>query len=114
MKYADRTALVAHVTNTRALEQYQKEVQTLVQTFTESLLELNVLQSKEVCCGSSGKNPELFQPLKIQGLAVEQVEALKYLGTEADTRLSFGQQTDARCPPEGTAASPPAEKTPFF
>ena len=37
----------------------------------------------------------LFIPLNIQGQSVEQVDVFKYLGTEIDTSLSFGNHADS-------------------
>ncbi len=90
LKYADDMALVAHLTDSQAMQHYQQEVHALVQTFDDSSLELNMSKTKELCCGSRGENPEyLFQPLSIHGQLVEQVQTFKYLGTEIDACLSF-------------------------
>ncbi len=95
-KYADNMALVAHLTDIHALSQIQQEVTSLVQTFVENSLELNISKTKELCCGARGKIPSpLFQPLSIQGRLAEQVQFFKYLGTETDTCLSFTQHTDS-------------------
>ena len=37
----------------------------------------------------------LFEPLRLNGQTVEQVEAFRYLGTDMDTHLSFSQHTDS-------------------
>lgn len=37
---------------------------------------------------------DLFQPPVIHGQQVEQVDCFKYLGTEIDSSLSFGQHED--------------------
>lgn len=55
LKYADDTALVGHMTETHTLSQYQEEVNSLVQTFAERSVELNITKSKELCCGPTGK-----------------------------------------------------------
>ncbi|TRY82828.1 hypothetical protein DNTS_025588 [Danionella cerebrum] len=73
LKYADGMALVAHLTDSHTPLQYQEEVKRLTQTFVESLLELNISKTKELCCGPTGKtSPLLTQPLTIQNQVVEQ------------------------------------------
>lgn len=65
------------------------QVHTLVQTFAEGSLELNISKTMELYCGLSRKNPDPFETPQIRGLGVEQVEAFKYLRIEMDTCLSF-------------------------
>ena len=96
LKYADDMALVAHMSDSQALQQYQQEVHALAQSFSERSLELNILKTKELCCGSRGKNCDaLFQPLSIHGQLVEQVQTFKYLGTEIDACLSFSHHANS-------------------
>lgn len=95
IKYVDDMALVAHITDSQALTQFQLEVNTLVQTFAESALELNISKTKKLCCEVTEKTLDLFQPLCIYGQQVEQVDCFKYLGTEIDTCLSFGSHVDS-------------------
>ena len=94
-KYADDMALVAHLTDTTALDRYQQAVENLAQTFNQLCLELNVQKTKELCCGGRRESATaLFKPLSIQGQLVEQVESFKYLGTDLDNCLSFSQHAD--------------------
>lgn len=85
-------ALVAHMTGSDALSQYQQAVGNLVKLFNDNSLELNITKTKELCCGGRSKaamTSPLFQPLSIQGQLVEQVQSFKYLGTEMDACLTF-------------------------
>ncbi|MEQ2175523.1 hypothetical protein GOODEAATRI_018762 [Goodea atripinnis] len=45
-KYVDDMALVAHMTGTEALSQYQNTANTLTKTFIDISLELNILKTK--------------------------------------------------------------------
>lgn len=49
-KYADDMALVAHLSDTKALSVYHQTVNNLVTTFQEISLELNIDKTKELCC----------------------------------------------------------------
>lgn len=95
LKYADDMALVAHLTDNNARSKYHQAVNNLVQTFRGSSLELNIIKTRELCCGSrekpSSQQPLLFQSISIDGQLVEQVQSFKYIGTEIDTSLSFSQ-----------------------
>lgn len=88
-KYADDMALVAHLSDTRALSDYYKPVNNLVTTFQETSLELNIDKTKELYCRSreTPSSQQMFQPLCIDGQPVEQVNVFKYLGTEMDTSV---------------------------
>lgn len=86
-------ALVAHIKDHMSLAVYYQQVNTLMLWIKESSLELNISKTKELCCGgrrTSSPKP-LFEPLRLNGQAVEQMEAFRYLGTEIDTRLSFSR-----------------------
>lgn len=91
--YVDDMALVAHIKDHMSLAVYYQQVNTLMLWIKESSLELNISKTKELCCGgrqTSSPKP-LFEPLRLNGQAVEQMEAFQYLGTEIDTRLSFSR-----------------------
>lgn len=74
-KYVDNVALAAHIPDTQALAQYQQDVQTLLQTFVESSLELNGSKTKEPWCGFAEKSTEPFHVLKIHGMCLDQVQS---------------------------------------
>ena len=96
-KYADDMALVANIKDHSSLAAYYQQVNALMQWIKESSLELNISKTKELCCGgrqTSSPQP-LFEPLRLNGQTVEQVEAFRYLGTDMDTHLSFSQHTDS-------------------
>ncbi|KAK7909723.1 hypothetical protein WMY93_014407 [Mugilogobius chulae] len=94
LKYADDMALVAHVPDSRALTQYHEQVNSLVHTFAQCSLELNITKTKELCCGTRGA-ADLFQPLTLNGQQVEQVDSFRYLGIEMDNCLNFGSHVDS-------------------
>lgn len=68
--------------------EYHQAVYNLVWTFRESITELNVTKTKELCWGSREK-PDLQQP--IEGQLVQQEQSFKYRGMKIDTYYSFSQ-----------------------
>lgn len=97
LKYADDMALVAHLSDTKALSDYHQTVNNLVTTFQNIYLDLNIAKTKELCCQSreTKNTQDMFEPLSINGQPVEQVNVFKYLGTEIDTSMSFSQHADS-------------------
>ena len=98
LKYADDIALVAHIRDVNSLSAYHKLVGKLMTWIEESSLELNISKTKKLCCGgkhTSNSLHPLFEPLRLHGQAVEQVEAFRYLGMEMDSCLSFSHHTDS-------------------
>jgi len=97
-KYVDDMALVAHIKDANSLSAYHQQVDTLMSCIKESSLELNISKTKELCCAGR-RAPDLthplFEPMTLQGQAVEQVEAFKYLGIMVDNLLSFSQHSDS-------------------
>ena len=95
---ADDMALVAHLTDSNSLTAYHQQVDSLITLIEESLLELNIPKTKELCCCrrvTPGESAHpLLQPLKIKGQEVEQVEVFRYLGTQVDRTLSFSVHTE--------------------
>jgi len=85
-QYTDDMALVAHLTDTQALSEYQQIVNSLIQTFAGNSLDFNISKTKELCCGDRENSlSRLFS--HSEGQVVEQVQFFKYLGTEIDTCL---------------------------
>ena len=48
-KYADDMALVAHLTDEHTLSTYRQYVSAMALLFKESLLQLNISKTKELC-----------------------------------------------------------------
>lgn len=96
-KYADDMALVAHMDSMEALTQDQLPVFEMFSSSDFSLKFVTRSSTKELCCvvrDRAATTSQLFKPLFTQGERVEQVECLKYLGTQMDTCLSFQTHSD--------------------
>lgn len=77
--------------------EYRQYVDTMVLWFEESSLEVNIRETKELCCRGH-RAPDtlhpLFGPLRLEGQVVEQVKFCKYLGAEINHYLSSIQHVD--------------------
>lgn len=82
LKYADDSTLVARLTDPAAGDRYQQAAASLVRTFNQLALEVNISKTKESATA-------LFAPLGVQGRLVEQVDPLRGLGTGLDNCLSL-------------------------
>ncbi len=79
LKYADDMALVAWMSDEQSLVTYRQFVDPMVLQFLETLLQVNISKTEELCWG---------------GLVVDQVETLSFLDTEIDKHWSFTQQAN--------------------
>ena len=84
-------ALVAQLRDENSLSAYCEQVETLMFWIEESSLELNISKTKELFCvgrRTSDSSHPFFEFLRLNGQAVEQVGAFRYLGTEIAFCLS--------------------------
>lgn len=72
-KYADDMALVANVKDDAALWPYHQQVNSLIFWIEDSSLELNVSQTKELCC--SGRQRVVSLPASVRATGPERSDS---------------------------------------
>ncbi|KAG1673584.1 Anoctamin-7 [Nymphon striatum] len=95
IKYADDTAIIAKVNNSLDIENYQAQINEIVQWSNDHNLYLNVSKTEElIFCNKHFKNKLLTGQIFINGNAITPGECVKYLGVYIDTNLTFSKQVE--------------------
>ena len=94
VQFADDVALVAPTQDTQQVDILQRDVNSVV-TFFESVgLKTNGKKSQHLLVSVSPTGPRDTESLTVNGVAIQQVESLKYLGIHLDGRLSMKKHVD--------------------
>ena len=88
IKYADDTVLLGNFTGTMSSKDYMDEIARFGEWCHTNNLLLNVLKTKEMIIDPRTKK-DSYEPILINGTAVETVTQYKYLGTIINNKLNW-------------------------